>query len=176
MTFQLIHSFNCGSGSASMTSKFEYNNDKWHTVLFSRQESKGKLIINGDDEVFGESAGNTRTMSVRPLFSFGGVNPEIEEDSRINMDIEKGKYFSGCIRNIQVGARPLGDPAQAIGVLPCSDEIEKGVFFGKGGGFVKVYNSHCISIDRTIKSMPFSIHIFIYVCFSSVIVSRSAPK
>lgn len=122
-----------------MTSKFEYNNDKWHTVLFSRQQSKGKLIINGDDEVFGESAGNTRTMSVQPPYSFGGVDPQNDEESRLNTHIEKDKYFSGCIRNIQVGARPLGDPGKAIGVLPCSDEIEKGVFFG--GGYVKVYFS-----------------------------------
>lgn len=121
-----------------MTSKFEYNNDKWHTVLFSRQQSKGKLIINGDDEVFGESVGNTRTMNVQPPYSFGGVDQQIEEDSNLNLKIAKGQYFSGCIRNIQVGGRPLAEPAQAVGVLPCSDEIEKGVFFGKGGGFVKV--------------------------------------
>lgn len=121
-----------------MTSKYVYNNDKWHTVLFSRQQSKGKLIINGDDEVTGESVGNTRTMSVQPPYSFGGVDAQIEEDSNLNLKLEKGKYFSGCIRNIQIGGRPLGEPAQAVGVLPCSDEIEKGVFFGKGGGYVKV--------------------------------------
>lgn len=124
-----------------MTSKFQYNNEKWNTVLFSRQQSKGKLIVNGDDEVFGESMGNTRTMSVQAPYSFGGVDPQIEEDSNLNLKIEKGQHFSGCIRNIQVSGRPLGEPSQAVSVLPCSDEIEKGVFFGKGGGFVKVIRS-----------------------------------
>lgn len=121
-----------------MTSKLVYNNDRWHTVLFQRQQSKGKLIINGDDEVFGESVGSTRTMSIQPPFSFGGVDPKIEEDTELNLKIGKGKYFSGCIRNIQIASRHLTDPTQAVGVLPCSDEIEKGVFFGKGGGYVKV--------------------------------------
>ena len=34
--------------------------------------------------------------------------------------------------------RPLGEPSLATGVLPCSNQVEKGVFFGKGGGYVKV--------------------------------------
>lgn len=122
-----------------MTSRLQYNDERWHTVLFSRQQAKGKLIINGDDETFGESVGSTRSMSVQPPYSFGGVDPKFQEDLDVNLKIEKGKYFSGCIRNIQVGGRPLDEPVETVGVLPCSDEIENGVFFGKGGGYVKVW-------------------------------------
>lgn len=121
-----------------MSSKNQYDTNVWHTVVFTRQQSKGTLIINADDEAFGESIGNTRSMNVQAPYSFGGVNPKTLEDLQLNLELEKGKFFSGCIRNIQVGARSLGQPSQVVGVLPCSEQVETGVFFGKSGGYVKV--------------------------------------
>lgn len=119
-----------------MTSKSQYNNGKWHTVLISRQQSKGKLLIDGEDEVSAESIGNTRVMTLQPPYSFGGVAPNLTDDLVINSGIEKSKYFQGCIRNIQVGGRPWGEPNKIVGATPCSDQVEDGVFFN--GGFIKV--------------------------------------
>lgn len=135
---QLIHAFNCGSGSAKMVSDKEYNNGVWHTVVFSRQQTKGKLLINGEDEQFAESIGNTRNMAVQPPYSIGGVNPDSLEDMNVNLKMTKGQYFSGCIRNVQIGGKGLGVPEQTFGVIPCSEQIEEGMFFGKGGGYIKV--------------------------------------
>lgn len=131
-----------------MTSKSQYNNSQWHTVLISRQHSKGRLLIDGEDEVSAESIGNTRVMTLQAPYSFGGVAPNLVDDLVLNSGIDKGKYFQGCIRNIQVGGRLWGEPQKTYGTTPCSDQVEEGVFFN--GGYIKVnihhFMFHCFMI------------------------------
>lgn len=121
-----------------MVSNKEYNDGTWHTVVFSRQQSKGKLLINGEDEKFGEVAGTIRNMALVPPYSVGGINEDALEDMNVNLKMTKGQYFRGCIRNLQVAGKGLGAPEQTYGVIPCSEQVEEGVFFGKGLGYIKV--------------------------------------
>lgn len=134
-----------------MTSKFEYNNDQWHTVLFSREQTKGRLLINGEDESVGESTGSTRAMAVQGPFYMGGVSPNILQDLNNNLGLEKGDFFTGCVRNIQSSGRDLGEPTQVVGVQPCSEQIESGIFFGKGGGHVKLKSVFRVGVEMTIS-------------------------
>lgn len=119
-----------------MSSKYQYNNNQWHTVVIRRQQATGSLMIDGHDLVDGESIGNTRVMTLQKPFSIGGVNQNMMEDLVVNTGIDPKKVFRGCIRNIQVGGQPWGVPQNEVGVLPCSEQVEDGVFFG--GGYVKV--------------------------------------
>lgn len=146
----VFHVFKCGSGVANITSKFAYNNDKWHTVSFTRTKSKGKLIINGEDEEEGESTGHTRSMSVQAPFSFGGVSKEHLENMNINLNLNNLQQFRGCIRDIMFGNKKLGEPINTFGTIPCSDKIESGLFFGPGGGHVKLSPRFKVGIDVTI--------------------------
>lgn len=104
----------------------------------------------------GESVGNTRAMSLQAPYSFGGVNPNLMDDLRVNTGIEKGKYFAGCIRNIQVGGRPWGEPQKVVGTIPCSDQVEDGVFFS--GGFIKVILTKLL-INYFVYLIQFLIHL-----------------
>lgn len=146
----LFHVFNCGSGLANISSKYEYNNDKWHTVSFTRAQSKGKLIINGEDEEEGESVGHTRAMSVQAPFSFGGVSNEQLENMNINLKLQNTQQFRGCIRDIMFGNKKLGEPRNTFGTIPCSDKIESGFFFGPAGGYVKLSSRFKVGVDVTI--------------------------
>lgn len=119
-----------------MSSKYQYNNNAWHTVRIHRQQATGSLIIDGGDSVEGQSIGNTRVMSLQAPFSVGGVNPNIMEDVALNSGIDPKNVYRGCIRNIQVSGQTWGVPQNEVGVLPCSDDVEDGAFFG--GGFVRV--------------------------------------
>lgn len=85
-----------------MSSKNQYNNSQWHTVVISRQQSSGKLLIDGEDEITGESAGNTRVMSLQAPYSFGGVNPTLMDDLVVNTGIDKNKFFSGTKEHLEV--------------------------------------------------------------------------
>lgn len=119
-----------------MKSKYRYNNGKWHTVRITRKQATGTLEVDGGDVVEGLAVGNTRIMTLTPPFSFGGVSESYRDDANINTGLDGDSIFHGCIRNIQVNSTPLGVPTKEINVLPCTDQIEDGAFFG--GGYVKV--------------------------------------
>lgn len=138
----VIHKFNCGSGTASMTSDKQYADNEWHTVRIERHQKKGKLTIDGEDEVSGESTGGTRKMSLQPPYSFGGIRSNLTDTNfKANLGVDQVHQFVGCIRNILVGDRAWVNKDEDIvpkieGAVPCSDQVEEGVFFS--GGFIKV--------------------------------------
>lgn len=148
---KVYHSFNCGSGLANISSMNRYDDNQWHSVTFTRQQAKGTLHIDSDDKQIGESDGTARTMNVQAPYSFGGVSTSAIEDSNINLKLSKYTQFQGCIRGIQMGGRNLGVPTIPAGVLPCSDQVESGVFFGKGGGYVKLRDRFKVGTDLTIE-------------------------
>lgn len=84
-----------------MTSKYQYNNNAWHTVVITRHQAMGSLLIDGGDEVRGESIGNTRVMTLQAPYSIGGVSPNLMDDLVVNTGIDPKKVYSGCIRNIR---------------------------------------------------------------------------
>lgn len=146
----VVHAFSCGSAPTNMTSKNLYNDDQWHTVVITRDQNKGKLVINGDDESFGEATGSSRAMNLMLPYSFGGVNDNALDDLNVNLSLEKDKFFSGCIRNIMTSERKPSKP-QPFGVIPCSENVEQGVFFGKGGGHIKLKDRFKVGLDMTIS-------------------------
>ncbi|XP_058457360.1 laminin subunit alpha [Malaya genurostris] len=153
---KVFHSFNCGSGSANISSERRYDDNEWHTVQFSRYHNKGKLVVDSEDEVHGESAGNTRTMQVQAPFFVGGVSGgEHYEDVALNLKIDKNilerDQFVGCINDIQAFNRPLGAPSNITQTIPCSSQIESGMFFGKGGGFVKLREKFKVGTELTVS-------------------------
>lgn len=153
---KVFHSFNCGSGSANISSERRYDDNEWHTVHFSRFHNKGKLVVDSEDEVHGESAGNTRTMQVQAPFFVGGVSGgEHYEDVALNLKIDKNilerDQFVGCIMDIQAFNRPLGTPSNITQTIPCSTQIETGMFFGKGGGFVKLREKFKVGTELTVS-------------------------
>lgn len=137
---QIYHTFNCGSGISNTTSSLRYDDGEWHTVRFTRQGSKGRLIVDGSDENEGEATGTARTMQLVPPFYVGGIAEEDVEDAALNLKIDKDhlerRSFFGCIRNVQIGGKPIDEPTSINNVLPCSEQIEAGTFFE--GGFVKL--------------------------------------
>uniref|UniRef100_A0A1B0DIX0 Laminin G domain-containing protein n=1 Tax=Phlebotomus papatasi TaxID=29031 RepID=A0A1B0DIX0_PHLPP len=146
---RLHHVFKGGANMVNMSSQYEYHNNEWHTVFFSRSHSKGKLIVDDDDISGGEATEQLRAMSVHPPYYLGGLSQQVVEDSYINLKLEKGKYFKGCIRNFQSAGRPVGDAAKLEGVVPCSEQVEQGNFFG--GGYVKLRERFRVGSDMTIS-------------------------
>lgn len=137
---KIYHTFNCGSGLANVSSTNEYSDNNWHSVAFSRSQTKGKLVIDTVDENHGETIGNTKIMSVQAPFYFGGIDPQISSDVTQNILLDKNDLeFVGCIRNIEMSSKPLANVSNVIGVQPCTERVETGVFFdGSANTFVKV--------------------------------------
>lgn len=86
-TFQLIHSFNCGTGDSNVTSTSNYNDGKWHTVIFRREHIKGFLTVDGEEIGEAESLGQSKSINVDPPFYIGGVSNTIAEDVKRNVKV-----------------------------------------------------------------------------------------
>jgi hypothetical protein len=48
----------------------------------------------------------------------------------------------GCLRNVQLNLKNLGEPLLAVGIIPCSEKVESGVFFSSEGGQIIACEYH----------------------------------
>lgn len=56
----------------------------------------------------------------------------------------------GCIRNFFMNDKPMENPDK-INVLPCSEFVEKGVFFNKGGGYIRLREKFKVGLELDLK-------------------------
>jgi laminin alpha 3/5 len=150
----LNYVFSCGGFPVKITSKNQYDNNDWNTVEFSRKRKELTLKV-GSEEQQGDLKEKCRNMELRPSYFVGGSDQKTLEDIEINLDLKsffaKNAFF-GCIKDIRLNSQPLitaKPPSE--GVLPCSDNIERGVFFGKSGGHIKVRDKFRVGSDLTIS-------------------------
>ncbi|XP_008557031.1 laminin subunit alpha [Microplitis demolitor] len=126
------YSFDCGTGPAWLKSEIKINDNQWHTIVFKRSGNFGELIVDENLAVAEHSQGNAATMDVNPPFYLGGILPELSANVQAN--IGTNKTFNGCLSNFMMNGQPVGDPDEKVGVIPCSNRVESGVFFYPGNG------------------------------------------
>ncbi|KAK3796923.1 hypothetical protein RRG08_032228 [Elysia crispata] len=136
---RLTFSFNCGTGPAIMKSPKPYNDGNWHTAKFSRIGQKGILEIDGEQVARGKSQGTTKSLNTREPYFIGGLSENATEKAQKNLKISVGS-FHGCIHDIKVNMKDIGNPSAKEEVLPCSDDLESGSFIGKDGGHVQLFD------------------------------------
>ncbi|XP_058121122.1 laminin subunit alpha [Anopheles ziemanni] len=149
------HAFKCGTASYEMLSKERYDDNRWHTVKFSRNLNKGSLVVDSEDESSGDLNGTPRQMALQPPMFVGGVSGDIHEDVAVNLKMDKNvlekNQFVGCINEIEANGRPVSVPSNITRTIPCSSQIESGTFFGNGGGFVKLYDKFKVGSELTVS-------------------------
>lgn len=128
-----------GSKSITIISKKQYDNNEWNYVELSKNKKTLTLMVQEEaqeDEL-------KCMMEMRPSISIGG-----------SQDKPDTNQFFGCIKDVKQGVHLLKPGPQtppSEGVLPCSDNIESGVFFGKSGGHVKLRDKFKVGRDLTIS-------------------------
>nr|CAD7453810.1 unnamed protein product [Timema tahoe] len=177
---QVHYSFNCGSGPMRLMSPGKYNDGQWHTVVFFRNHTLGKLTIDNLLVAEGTSKGSTKTLDLLTPFFLGSVKPQFSDSAKINMmanfsynfsldlkmifllgDQGINGTFEGCVRNFLMSGKPLGDPDVSYGVVPCSDKVEQGVYFSEKDSRFTVGLNIIISMDikpRNISGILLSVH------------------
>ncbi|KAH0550044.1 laminin subunit alpha [Cotesia glomerata] len=126
------YSFDCGTGPAWLKSEIKINDNQWHTINFKRSGNFGELIVDKNIPVAEYSQGGAVTMDVNPPFYVGGILPELSANVLAN--IGTNKTFNGCLRNFEMNGQPVGKPEETVGVIPCSNRVESGIFFYPGNG------------------------------------------
>jgi len=147
--------FNCRGARISIASDRQYDNNEWHTINFKKERGVVSLRDENGDE-------KKQDLKCKPYdfkrnyFVGGGPNDKDLEDIEINLKFDKGHFtnnaYFGCIKDVTLNGQPLELselPTEAV--LPCSDLIESGVFFGKSGGFIKLRDKFKVGSDLTIS-------------------------
>ncbi|XP_041914213.1 laminin subunit alpha-3-like isoform X1 [Alosa sapidissima] len=121
-----------------------YNDGKWHTVIFSLEKKRFRLLVDGiraqDGVLTHVESSDIQLMS--PLY-LGSAPPSLHEDLKWKNLPKEGVV--GCIRNFKMNGLPVGEPTTNHGVGPCFDgQTESGSYFSGNGGYVIIDESFVV--------------------------------
>ena len=162
---KLAYSFNCGSGPSYLETDFRVTDGNWHSVEFSRVDKHGKLLFDSIEVKVPDhaqySGGSTTKLEVKPAIYLGGLDDTMSQDDNIKRELQlngRGGIpgFVGCLRNLRYEHSRNGKTRmRALGtkwsknnlVMPCSDKVETGFFFGPGGGRIRAERRFMVGLD-----------------------------
>ncbi|KAF2978342.1 hypothetical protein EK904_004374 [Melospiza melodia maxima] len=122
-----------GGRRLRIRSRDKYRDRRWHTVFFSRDQSRAQLVIDGL-RAQGAAVATTGLFVAQSPFYVGGLPAG---KAKAHIAAASASSFDGCLRNPQLDGRPLGPPSRTFGVMPCYEGVlESGVFFTMDGGSI----------------------------------------
>uniref|UniRef100_A0A8C3AD10 Laminin, alpha 4 n=1 Tax=Cyclopterus lumpus TaxID=8103 RepID=A0A8C3AD10_CYCLU len=131
---KLVYTFNVADQRVKIRSEEKFNDGAWHNVVFIRDGSMGRLIIDGLTVLEDRAQGGNVSWHVSSPLYVGGVPPE-----RAQKNIQKNSAYSftGCLKNLQLDGQWLSSVAENFGVTPCFEGLpEAGTYFSEEGGYV----------------------------------------
>ncbi|KAL4675850.1 hypothetical protein H8959_009995 [Pygathrix nigripes] len=141
---RLVYMFNVGHKKLKIRSQEKYNDGLWHDVIFIRERSSGRLVIDGL-RVLEESLPPTEaTWKIKGPIYLGGVAPG---KAVKNVQINSIYSFSGCLSNLQLNGASITSASQTFSVTPCFEgPMETGTYFSTEGGYVVLDESFNIGL------------------------------
>uniref|UniRef100_A0A8C4WNR3 Laminin subunit alpha-4 n=1 Tax=Gopherus evgoodei TaxID=1825980 RepID=A0A8C4WNR3_9SAUR len=141
---RLIFMFNVGHQKLRIKSQEKYNDGLWHNVIFVREKTTGRLIIDGL-RVLEESLPSVdNTWQVSGPLYIGGVAPG---KAVKNIQINSVYSFNGCLSNLQLNGRSITSASQTFSVTPCFEgPSEAGTYFSSEGGYVILDESFSLGL------------------------------
>lgn len=161
---KLIFSFDCGSGPSRLVTDFSVSDGQWHSVDISRVDNEGKLVVDNMEvkvpDLEQYSFSNTKILEVSPSLFLGGLDDTMKEDPDIKRKLGFSGFnqipgFVGCLRKVRFEVtrggnrkmRSLGKWSKNSHVIPCSEKVEPGYFFGPDGGRINAFRRFRVGID-----------------------------
>ncbi|EDV96510.1 laminin subunit alpha [Drosophila grimshawi] len=140
---------------ANITSEQELLDGEWHTVQFVRTNSRISLSIDGIEQEGSVDLYSEQDISPPSLITFpvyvGGITRFLEVELKNQFNFDSNPYYNGCIRDIKVNGLALDEAPTEHHVVPCSDQVESGVFFHQDKGYVKLFDRFMVGADVTIS-------------------------
>ena len=82
-------------------------------------------------------------------------------------DVTEG--FVGCLNNLRLREKMIGRWKQNKDVIPCSEMVEPGYFFGPGGGSIMVNNQYIFYCHKNHKIIFISTYLY---CMSIIFIKQ----
>uniref|UniRef100_A0A8C9ZMT2 Laminin subunit alpha 3 n=1 Tax=Sander lucioperca TaxID=283035 RepID=A0A8C9ZMT2_SANLU len=127
----------------------KYNDGKWHSVIFSLEKKKFRLVVDGIRAQDGQLT-NAELTSMQKFVSpvyLGSAPESLHKELKVNV--------SGCIRNFKMNGAPISTPTTNHAAGPCFEgQTQRGAYFSGNGAHVIIseYTSlgiknHLLEID-----------------------------
>ncbi|KAJ8272625.1 hypothetical protein GJAV_G00091440 [Gymnothorax javanicus] len=115
----------------------KYNDGKWHTVMFSWERRKFRLVVDGlrahDGLLSPEERGSLDLQS--PVYL--GSAPLSVQSGEQWKDLPR-ESIVGCVRNFKMNNQPMTEPAANNGTTPCFDGNTVGGAYFSGNGYAVI--------------------------------------
>ncbi|CAI5448656.1 unnamed protein product [Caenorhabditis angaria] len=138
---RVMFSFDSGANKNSrvlIASDSSILDGRWHSIKVSRRGNSAHLIV--DDSSFEPNTTiathNDDLIETVPPFFLGGLPTDILIFAK-GLSQNMREQFSGCIRDFRLNGKILTG-GNEIGVAQCSEYQERGLYFGKDGGYAIV--------------------------------------
>ncbi|XP_030874033.1 laminin subunit alpha-4 [Leptonychotes weddellii] len=141
---RLVFMFNVGHKKLKIRSQEKYNDGLWHDVIFIREKSSGRLIIDGLRVLEESLPPSGAAWNIKGPIYLGGVAPGRAVK---NVQINSVYSFSGCLGNLQLNGASITSASQTFSVTPCFEgPMETGTYFSTEGGYVVLDESFNIGL------------------------------
>ncbi|XP_008332400.1 laminin subunit alpha-3 isoform X3 [Cynoglossus semilaevis] len=120
----------------------KYNDGKWHSVIFSLEKKKFRLVVDGIRALDGQltHSESTSMQHFMPPVYLGTV-PEALHKQLKSKGLPKHSV-SGCIRNFKMNGALMTSPATNLGAGPCFEgQPQRGAYFSGNGAHVVINES-----------------------------------
>nr|XP_040026949.1 laminin subunit alpha-3-like isoform X2 [Gasterosteus aculeatus aculeatus] len=120
----------------------KYNDGKWHSVIFSLEKKKFRLVVDGIRAQDGQLT-NAEWTSMQHFVSpvYLGSAPESLHRELKSKALPR-QSVSGCIRNFGKDGAPMANPTTNYGAGPCFEgQTQRGAYFAGNGSYVILNDS-----------------------------------
>ncbi|XP_051943762.1 laminin subunit alpha-3 isoform X3 [Hippocampus zosterae] len=123
----------------------KYNDGKWHSVMFSLEKKKFRLVVDGIRAQDGQlSPADVASMKhfMSPVFL--GSAPDYLHKELKSKNLPK-QSVSGCVRQFKMNGAAMLNPSTNHGAGPCFEgPIQRGAYFSGNGAHVVVNDSFAV--------------------------------
>ncbi|XP_054622732.1 laminin subunit alpha-3-like isoform X3 [Dunckerocampus dactyliophorus] len=123
----------------------KYNDGKWHSVMFSLEKKKFRLVVDGIRAQDGQlTVADLASMKhfMPPVFL--GSAPFYLHKELKSKSLPK-QSVSGCVRNFKMNGAPMLNPSTNHGAGPCFEgQTQKGAYFSGNGAYVIINDSFAV--------------------------------
>ncbi|KAJ8372354.1 hypothetical protein AAFF_G00290230 [Aldrovandia affinis] len=125
----------------------KYSDDKWHTVTFSWERRKFRLVVDGLRAHDGQlSPDEGVSLDLQSPVYLGSVPTSVRAEHEWK-DLPSESVI-GCVRNFKMNSQPMTKPTTNHGAAPCFDgPMESGAYFSGNGGYAVIEDSFVVGIS-----------------------------
>ncbi|XP_056277207.1 laminin subunit alpha-3-like isoform X2 [Pseudoliparis swirei] len=123
----------------------KYNDGKWHSVIFSLEKKKFRLVVDGiraQDGLLTNAELTSMQQFVSPVY-LGSAPESLHRELKLKALPKQS--VSGCIRNFKMNGAPMSNPTTNHGAGPCFEgQTQRGVYFSGNGAHVILNDSFIV--------------------------------